>query len=103
MRASCCLQGRHALASGIPGFGSNANRSNVANATANNPGPGRYNTTKDLKEAFKPVTHVGKESVFGSQVKRFRDPTTFTPGPGQYSLGADLTRKSYNITYSAAA
>jgi len=82
-------------------FGSESGRSKVAaGAAANLPGPGRYNTTKDVDKALKPMTNPGKETVFGSQVARFKTAGPFTPGPGQYNLGADLTRKSYNITYN---
>jgi len=63
------------------------------------PGPGRYDNTKDVDKIFKPLTMPAKETVFGSQVSRFKTYGPFTPGPGQYSIGSDLTRKSHNVTY----
>ncbi len=63
---------RHALAVNVPGFGSNARRSDPVRASGtalNNPGPGRYNTTKNVDAAFKPMTVASKDNVFGSQVR----------------------------------
>ncbi|GFH09631.1 uncharacterized protein HaLaN_04809 [Haematococcus lacustris] len=82
-------------------FGSESGRAvpQGPGANLNTPGPGRYNTTKDVDKAFKPLSNPSKETVFGSQVGRFRTNGTYTPGVGQYNLQQDLTRKSYNITY----
>lgn len=93
------------MATGVPAFGSNANRSDAARmygTASNNPGPGRYDTLKNPASGFKPLTHAAPENVFGSQVRRFKDSASFTPGPGHYSLGAGLAKKSFNVTYGAA-
>jgi hypothetical protein len=65
------LQGRCTLATNTPGFGSHARRmdpTKIFGSAAANPGPGRYNTTKDLDAAFRPMNIPAKENVFGSQV-----------------------------------
>lgn len=37
---------------------------------------------QDPAKGFKPVTNPGKDTVFGSQVARFKGTGPFTPGPG---------------------
>lgn len=68
MRHHCTAQGK-AVSYRKPAFGSDAGRSGLVDRRSlSNPGPGRYNTTKDVAKSLKPITNPAPESIFGSQV-----------------------------------
>ena len=65
------------------------------------PGPGRYNSSVDVREVYKTLSVPPKQAGFGSQLPdRFGGPKKYTPGPGAYYTGSDFRKRSFNITYT---